>query len=231
MTTLKNTFLCLCLFTITFAFSQKDEKIVLAKKVDLSTFIKDSQIMSKEKDAFKMVWWIPKEYWKLSMEDSNIAESERGYIDEMITSFGKFTLVCIINTEINAFGSLDQKKSTVKIKDQQGNIYEPLDDSLVPEDFKLTLSIMKPMIAQMLGQFGEQLEFIVFPKDAKDGTPIADPLSRGKFTVLLNEEEFNFTLPLSSMVEKKICPKDKKLYNGTWNYCPIDGKKLKLQTK
>ncbi|WP_298514668.1 hypothetical protein [uncultured Kordia sp.] len=230
MNILKQTLLCICLFTITFAFSQEEE-IIPAKNIDLSAFIKDAQIMSKEKDAFKMVWWIPSKYWRLSLEDSNIVDSDRAYIDEMIDSFGKFTLVCIINTEINAYGSLDKKESTVRIKDQKGTIYKPLDDSLVPEDFKMTLSIMKPMISQMLGQFGEQLEFHVFPKKAKDGTLIANPLSKGKFTVLLNKKEFDFMLPLSSMVEKKVCPEDDKLFNGTWNFCPIHGKKLKLQTK
>ncbi|KAB8152297.1 hypothetical protein EZY14_014725 [Kordia sp. TARA_039_SRF] len=230
MYSLKYALLLFCFCSISFSLAQ-EEKIIPAKKVDITSFIKDTQIMSKDNEAFKMVWWIPKEYWKFSIEDSSLADSESEYIDEMIASFGEFTLVCVINTEMGMFGNLKKKSSTVRIKDQKGTIYEPLDDSLIPDDFKGTLTLMKPMIAQMLGQFGEQLEFHVFSKKAKDGTLICNPLSKGKFTILLNEEEFNFMLPLASMVEKKVCPEDQKLYNGTWNFCPIHGKKLKLQTK
>ena len=229
MTSLKNTFLCLCLFTITFAFSQQ-EKIVPAEKVNLSALIKNVQIIKKDKETFKIIWWIPTEYWKLSLENSSMANSS--YADEMIATFEAFTLVCIINTEMLPFGGFEARKtSKIQIKDNNGNTYNTVDESLIPEEYGAVLSMMKPMMADMFGQFGEQMEFHVFPKKAKDGSLIANPLSRGKFTVILNTEEFDFPLPLSSMVEKKICPKDKKLYNGTWNYCPTDGKKLKLQTK
>ena len=88
------------------------------------------------------------------------------------------------------------------------------------------------MMVQMLGQFGQQMEFHVFPEKAQDGSLIAAPLSRGEFTVVFNEnEDFKFKLPLSSMVEKKACPEDGELLNGNWEYCPWHGKKLKIQTK
>lgn len=229
MLKIKQILIVLFVLTITFSFAQED-KIVPAKKVELTAMIKDVQIIRKKKDNFKMVWWIPVEYWQLSMEDSSLGQSD--LTDEFVRIFEGYTLVCIINTDISAFGGLIKQDSKIQIKDTKGTIYNAIDTDEVPDEYKNMLASIKPTMSQMLGQFGRQMEFHVFPEKAKDGTLIAAPLSRGEFTVLFNEtEDFTFKLPLNSMVEKKECPKDGELLNGNWDYCPWHGKKLKLQTK
>jgi len=227
MTVLKKVVLLLCLFSITFSFAQED-KIVPAKKVNITEMVKDVQIIRKDKDNFKMVWWIPLEYWQVSMEGSSMA----GFTDQLLEVFQGYTLVCTINTDISPFGGLKGLPSKIQIKDKKGNIYDPINQEDIPDEYKSMLGTMKPAMSQVLGQFGKQMEFHVFPERAKSGSLIAPPLGKGQFTVLFNEdEEFKFKLPLSSLVEKKVCPTDKELLNGNWEYCPWHGKKLEIQTK
>ncbi|QHI34810.1 hypothetical protein IMCC3317_01540 [Kordia antarctica] len=229
MLKIKQVLLVLFVFTITFSFAQED-KIVPAKKVDIADMVKDVQIIRKNEDNFKMVWWIPLEYWEVSIGDSNLGQS--GVLEQITRIFEGYTLVCTINTDISPFGGLIKKSSKIQLKDTKGNIYDEIKDEEIPDEYESMLTSMKPAMAQMLGQFGKQMEFHVFPEKAKDGTLMAAPLSKGEFTVLFNEtEEFKFKLPLSSLVEKKECPKDGELLNGNWEFCPWHGKKLKLQTK
>lgn len=228
MLKIKQVLILLFVFTVTFSFAQ-DDKIVPAKKVELTTMIKDVQIIRKKKDNFKMVWWIPVEYWQISLEDSTIGQSD--LTDEFVRIFEGYTLVCTINTDISAFGGLIKQDSKIQIRDKTGTIYNAIDTDEIPDEYKELLTSIKPAMSQMLGQFGRQMEFHVFPEKTKDGTLIAAPLSRGEFTVVFNEtEDFTFKLPLSSMVEQKECPKDGELLNGNWEFCPWHGKKLKLQT-
>lgn len=229
MLKIKQALLLFFVLSITFSFAQED-KVIPAKKVVLTALIKDVQIIRKKKDNFKMVWWIPVEYWQLSMDDSSLAQSE--FSDQLVSVFEGYTLVCTINTDISAFGGLVKKPSKIQLKDKKGTIYNAFTDEEIPEEYQTMLTSIKPAMSQMLGQFGRQMEFHVFPEKAKDGSLIAAPLSRGEFSVLFSEdEEFKFKLPLSSMVEKKECPEDDELLNGNWEYCPWHGKKLKLQTK
>ncbi|WP_420573161.1 hypothetical protein [Kordia sp.] len=227
MTNIQKVSLFLCLFTITFSLAQED-KIVPAKKVELTDMVKDVQIIRKKNDNFKMVWWIPNEYWKVSIQDTSM----EGFTDQLLEVFRGYTIVCVINTEISPFGTLKRLPVKIKVKDKNGVVYSPLEEEDIPEEYNSMLNSMKPGMAQMLGQFGKQMEFFVFPERAKNGSLIASPLSKGEFTVLFNkDEEFKFKLPLSSMVEKKICPTDNELLNGNWEFCPWHGKKLKIQTK
>lgn len=216
------------LFTISFAFAQQEVNIKKLEEVDLSAFIKDVQVIKKEGDNFKMVWWIPNQYWKLAMQGSELVPAN--FLNDIEDIFKGYILIGTIHTELNIYGGMRKKPTQLQLKDAEGTIYDELDQETLPSEYISMLNQIKPAMENTLGQFGKQIRFHVFNEKSKDGKTIASPTQTGKFTVVFNTEtQFVFRLPLSSMVEEKQCPVDNELLNGNWEYCPWHGKKLTLQ--
>ena len=230
MTTLKQTLLLLCLCTITLSFGQKTQTAKSIDQINISDLIKEVQIIKKEGDNFKMVWWIPIEYWKVAMQGTDIAPAE--FVNQVFDAFKGYILIGSLHTEINSFGGMKPKPTKIQLKDKKGNIYDTVDENELPSEYIKMLATLKPSMASTLGDFGKQMKFHVFKEVGKDGKRIASATEAGELTVLFNKEnKFTYKLPLACLVEEKVCPTDGELLNGNWVFCPWHGKKLKLQTK
>ncbi|MGH1384700.1 hypothetical protein [Kordia sp.] len=230
MTILKQTLLFLCVFTITIAVSQEEIKEKDISQVNISDLIKEVQIIKKDGDNFKMVWWIPNEYWRVAIQGTSVASS--GYVDQVFDAFEGYILIGTLHTEINAFGGMKPKPTKIQLKDKKGNIYDAVDENELPSEYSKMLATLKPSMASTMGDFGKQMKFHVFKETGKNGKLIASATGTGEFTVLFNKEnKFTYKLPLACLVEEKVCPTDGELLNANWIFCPWHGKKLKLQTK
>ena len=83
------------------------------------------------------------------------------------------------------------------------------------------------MFSQMLGKMGEGMHFYFFNIKDKDGKNIIDEYKKGKFSVLHSNKEFEYQLPLVTLLPSKKCPIDNAEMKGNWNYCPFHGVELK----
>lgn len=54
-----------------------------------------------------------------------------------------------------------------------------------------------------------------------------DATKRGNLKIKVGNKEFQWRLPLDSLLPMKICPKCNKECKGSWIFCPWCGKKLK----
>ncbi|WP_430413194.1 hypothetical protein [Kordia sp.] len=230
MSSIKKIIHLLTLFTITFSFGQEIIEIKNIDQINVSDLTKDIQIVKKDKDNFKMVWWIPTQYWQVVMNGSSIVNSSE--IDQFVEILDEYILVATMNSELTITGNFKPKYSKIQLKDEKGNMYEELKGSEISGEYLQVLSTLKPSMTQTLGQLGKQLKFHVFKKTGENGKLITPMAKFSEFSFIMNEKsKFSFKLPLASMVEEKVCPKDNELVNGNWKYCPWHGKKLKLQTK
>ena len=60
----------------------------------------------------------------------------------------------------------------------------------VDADVKNLLSMIKPVIVNMLGPLGQNMHFLLFPAKNKSGRNIAEAKKEGAFSVKLGEREF-----------------------------------------
>lgn len=230
MTILKQTLLILCLFTISFSFSQETIRVKNIEEVSVSDFVKEIKIIKKNKDNFKMVWWVPSEYWTVAMQGSTVVPAQ--YVDQFVETLEEYILIGSLHSELTTYGAMKTKPTKLQIKDKNGTLYEELENSEISNEYLEVLSTLKPAMVNTLGDFGKQMKFHVFRKTGKDGKLLAPPTKSGELTILFNtKNKFSFKLPLSCLVAEKVCPTDSELLNGNWKYCPWHGKKLKLQTK
>lgn len=199
----------------------------------LADLISETQSEANEADAIGIVWWIPTEFWELSFrDDPSIGENEA---QAMIDIIKEYTLVAIVKGKMGIFGGVTYEtqkalEEAIYITSVDGDIRKPLKENQVSPDLINLLGMLKPVFANMMGNFGENFHFFVFDSKNSSDKYMFHPLSDDDFTITLGKEDnFTYDLPLSSLIMPKICPEDKKELNGKWNYCPIHGVALTQQ--
>lgn len=198
-------------------------------KVNINKLTEETQQLSESPDTMRLVWWIPTEFWQTIFEQDNTIS--RFEADEMINNFEKYTMVAVIDGDIRDDGTITYKteESTFKNLTVIGSDeveYTPLYDDEIDEATRSLIRIMKPMLGNMLGALGQNMHFYLFQKRDNPLDKIVNPINKENFTVKLERDNFNWSLPLGSLLKPKKCPEDNKLHNGSWNYCPYHGKKL-----
>ncbi|WP_420386404.1 hypothetical protein [Roseivirga sp.] len=198
------------------------------ESIDMDELINETQFLSDDPDAMRLVWYIPIEYWHaVFANDPSISEAE---IKEIIDVLDEYEMFAVLDGTMGVFGNVKYKeKSETKrgltLADQNGAIYYPLDESEINEETNTLMTLMQPILSSMIGAMGENMHFFMFK--SKTSERLINPKEAGQFTLTLAEEPFVFELPLSALLPAKFCPVDNKTMKGTWKYCPFHGTELK----
>ncbi|MBZ5495094.1 MAG: zinc ribbon domain-containing protein [Acidobacteriia bacterium] len=197
--------------------------------IDMPALTQETQKLARTPGDITMVWWIPEDYWRASMAVNS--QMTKAKLDEFIELLSPYTMVAVVDGKIGTFGSVTYKseesiRESIVIKDNQGQSYIPLAEDAVSANMKTMLQIIKPMVANMLGNMGQNLHFVLFPTRTKEGTLIADAWKKGSFRVFLGTREFKWRLPLDSLLPGKKCASCGEEAKGSWIFCPWCGAKL-----
>ena len=193
------------------------------EKVDLMEMVQDLLITKKNNENLSQVLWLPIEYWEVALAESKLGDEETK--QKIISTFNDYTIFSVVNVNV-IHGEFKGIASVVTFKGTDNQIYTPIKAEDIPEDVSSLLEGIRPILTNMLGQYGKEMQLNVFKKTNSEGNLIAGPLQKGQISLNVNDQEFVYRLPLSAMVTKKICPKDGEILNGNWDYCPWHGKKL-----
>lgn len=204
--------------------------IAQGSKIDINALVQETQKMSQGAGELSLIWWIPDEFWQASFaQDPTVTPAQA---EEFLKIVRPYTIIVAVDGKIGPFGGVtyktqDQIRSSLQFVDGKGNVYRPYQDAQLDADITSFLSMMKPVLENMLGPLGQNMHFFVFSGKDKDGNRLADPKSEGTFTVKLGGgREFKWRLPLGSLLPPKVCPKCKEKLSGAYKYCPYDGTKL-----
>ncbi|MEM7038290.1 MAG: hypothetical protein AAF570_15000 [Bacteroidota bacterium] len=198
--------------------------------VNVNDLTEETQRSSDQDDRLNLVWWIPTEFWMAIQE--NDAEANPEDYAAIIDMFEPYTILMVVDGDIGPFGSVkyrsrDQVASSLTIKDRYGDMYRPMEQAAQSGDLTMMLSIMKPILENMLGPMGENMEFYVFEGQNNRNEPLIQPKESEFFSIQLQDEEFRWRLPLGSLLPPKFCPEDGEKQSGAWSFCPYHGDKLK----
>ncbi|MBI5343300.1 MAG: hypothetical protein HZB63_08365 [Deltaproteobacteria bacterium] len=201
-------------------------------RVDLQALVKETQRESRLPKELGLVWWIPTQYWRAAFTSAD-PDAGKEQIDKFEKVLSPYILVAAVQGQIGPLGGIQWTqenllRSNLALIDRDGREYRPLSGSAVSPDAKNLISILRPVVANMLGPMGEHLYFLYFPSMTDGKTPIADPLAEGTFSIRLGKETHKWRLPLGAMLPRKQCPVDNELFSGAWKYCPFHGKELVL---
>jgi hypothetical protein len=197
----------------------------------LDEMIKETQKQVGGKKLAGIVWWVPAEFWEESaLQNGSSPQKAR----ETFGSLREYTMVIVLAGKIgigniNWFSESDLRSGT-SLRDADGQVYKPLSD--ISSDAVGVTSIIKPVMANILGPAGQNLRFLFFPSKTASGKLIADPTREGRFVISIENlpgtepMTFEWLLPLTSLTPPKFCPVGKERVEANWKYCPWHGVKL-----
>ena len=199
-------------------------------KVDINALIQETQKMSQSAEELTLIWWIPEDFWRASFEQN--PNTTAAQIEEFMKVLRPYTMVVAVDGKIGSLGGVTYEsestiRNSIRLIDNQGNNYRALSNEKVDADMKNFLSMMKPVLVNILGPLGQNMYFYLFPAKNKAGHEIANARKEGTFSVKLAKKEFKWRLPLGSLLPPKICPVDGEKMSGAWKYCPWHGVELK----
>jgi hypothetical protein len=196
--------------------------------VSIDALMTETQYGSDDPDRLDLIWWIPTEYWNVVFsQDPSTSQSDT---DEVIKLVGDYVFIMVLKGSIGTFGGITyedeaqiKKQVSVTYKGTKLKIVETKDLGAYTVNF---LSMMKPMMKNMMGDMGENMQFYVFENPGKEDIIPIDPYSNETLTFNLGSFEKNVMLPLGSLLQEKMCPETKELHSGKWTFCPYHGVKL-----
>lgn len=200
-----------------------------ALDLDIKRVAEDTQRFNQDGNSMDLVWWIPNEYWEAAFQSNpGITEAQQ---KEFISVVDEYFVCSILEGTLGPFGGLTGtsrddllRKTTLVLSD--GVILNPLRDDQLSADVSNFLKMMKPMFANMLGQMGSGMEFILFQGKNRKGERHAVPNEKGSFTVKLGEKEFSWRLPLGAFLPPKYDSKTGEEFPGNFIYSPFTGERL-----
>lgn len=199
--------------------------------ISSDALLDETQLVSEDPDKLEMIWWIPREYWiAVNAEDPTTSSDE---MDDLLDLLEGFEIFAVVLGDINDFGGVNFTDSEATV-DLFSVTYKEtdlafLDENDVPSNLRMVLDIMKPIMRNLLGPMGENINFVV-AENPKDTSVIPIDLF-GTDTLHLSLGDFHqkIELPLNAVIVEKKCPVNQTLYSGRWNYCPVHGKPLENQ--
>ncbi len=199
-----------------------------ASETKLDAIIKETQLTIGGKDTTGFVWWLPAEFWEQSaIEQGSTPEQARN----SFAALRDYTMVIIAVGKVGIgninWRSENEIRSGTSLRDSDGQSYSPLRE--ISGDAQGIASIVRPVLTNILGPMGQNLQILFFPAKTKMGKSIADPTRASSFSVVLTsltaqkESEFSWRLPLTSLSPPKFCPAGKERVEASWRFCPWHG--------
>ena len=199
------------------------------QKLDVLEIARETQKFSTEGGELNIVWWVPQEFWTTSIaSNTNVKPAQI----EMLTKFvHPYLIVGVVSGRISTFGPPNYRteqeiRGLIRLKDSEGVAYAPIDTNQLAAAVPALESLMRPNMVKTLGPLGENMSFFVFPGNRKDGSEVCDASKRGVCEVDLGDHEFQWKLPLESVLPKQKCPTCGERLSGAYKFCPYDGTKL-----
>lgn len=201
--------------------------VCICQATDLQKLVQDSQRLSQRSDRMTLVWWIPSEFWRLALQNNQSLTKEQ--ISHIVGVFDDYSIFAVVAVDLGPLGGMTPKDPADLSAHMDFLIgsksIQPLKEEAINADTKNFIAMLKPVIANMLGQFGKNMEFLVYPNKEKGGMMI-DPRKKGQFTYIVYDEKFEWRTPLGSFLPPRIDPATNESFPGDYNFNPYTGAKL-----
>lgn len=194
---------------------------------EIQDLIQDTQKLIQKDKRINLVWWIPKEFWQVSLKDNpSLTEAQK---KEFVSTLENYTAFAVIVGDVGILGGMnfktrDEILANIQLKIKNKEINPIAHKDLTPDASNLFAS-MKPTMENMLGKFGQGMEFVVYKNKDKEKL-IIDPKKPGAFIFESFGVEHTWRLPLGSLLPPKFDKESGEMFPGNYNFNPFTGAKL-----
>ena len=204
--------------------------------VDSNALTKETQLTSGEENAMDFVWWIPVEFWEVTLRGNPAISAAQ--VAEVVDTLKPYSVVAVVQADISSFGAFhffDEKKVTdgldVRyVSDDGSSTPVPVGEAADP-DLLLLLNQLSPILTAAMGNMGENFYFFPLPDTDRDGRRLVSPYEPGRLQITLTAREnverapYVIEFPLDSLHLPRRCPNGKPAHIS-WTHCPWGGRKL-----
>lgn len=196
---------------------------------DPTALVKDLNMTSRSAERVTMVFWMPTEFWRASLESSGRVTPKE--VDRFVKELQKYVVVAVADGQIGIAGSVNFElpellRSSVTIENTRGELWSPLPEEDITGGVKNLTDMMRPLFANMLGAFGTHLAILVFRGTDKNDRPIVEPTKEGTFIVHVGKNAARYKLPLGSLLPPTMDAKTGERFPGNYHFNPYTGNKL-----
>jgi hypothetical protein len=199
-----------------------------AQGADLQRLVQDTQRSAQEPGSVLLVWWIPTEYWAAVMQGNPGATPE--LIKQFEDALDSYLVVAVAAVDVGPMGGMTPRgRPKIEANTQlliEGKPIAPLDEKDIGADARNFVAMMKPMMSNMLGQFGQGIEFLLYPNPPGKGLPKISAVDEGRFSYSAFGHAFDWRLPIGSLLDPKIDPATGEKFPGDYKFNPYTGSKL-----
>lgn len=198
-------------------------------RIEFGKLLADIQRAHSNGDELYMLLWLPEEYWTSSFAREGGAESRQAR--QILKMLNGYTVFAAVRGTPSPFGRgefVDESglRRTIRLTDATGESYQALEKEQIDEDMRSLLEMMRPVFTKMIGNLGENVHFIVFPGKNRAGRPLAAATSNGRLRIRFDEVDFDYRLPLGSLLVPKRDPATGESFPGNYDYNPYTGARL-----
>jgi len=194
---------------------------------DIQQLVHDTQRSAQSGGQLSMVWWIPQEFWRVSLSNNpNVTEESR---NQLLGALEDYQVFVLVRAKTSVVGLTEVQSKEDLLSHSQflldGRTIDPIPADKLTPGAQTVLASLKPALAGMLGPMGQAMQIIVYPSK-RDGVRITDPNIAGGFQYALYDQSFTWRLPIASLLANKIDPKTHDEFPGDYLYNPYTGTKL-----
>lgn len=199
-------------------------------QTDMNALVNDTQRMHQEGARLTLVWWIPNEYWEASAKGS--AQSSPQQLKQLLALVDRYVIVAVVDGELGSLGSVKTRPleaivASIQLIAPGGARFPPLGEDQLSPDLRTFFQVMKPMLANMLGQVGKGLEFVAFDGRRPGGGRLLDPRREESFSITFDGRRHDWRLPLGSLLPPAVDAKTGERFPGNYRFNPYTGDPLR----
>ena len=211
-----------------------ETQVATEPTLDIQTLVKETEQVDMRRRKIGIFWWVPPEFWEISLRQQGYDSEQARKVFQPFKNYNLFMISVGDLGPGNVTWAKDPDlKKKVRLRDARGNPYKPLPE--VPQDISLVVELMRPIFKNMMGNFGEGLQFEVFPVKDGAGNVFADAHKQSEIYLDVTDmmgspmSTYTWRFPLTALSAPKHCPVGKEKVEANWKYCPWHGNKLEDQ--
>ena len=139
------------------------------KTVSYKDFVKECTKSDGQIPNLKVVQWIPQEFWKIVGTEIKMPPELMIRIETEMSRYLFFIVTESMDSSRNiGFKSDEEIRKSIKLTDRLNNQYDPVDPKDISSGVSKLLSLLKPSLQKIFGEFGKGGRFFLFNSVLKD---------------------------------------------------------------
>jgi hypothetical protein len=204
-------------------------------QVDLTALSSETQLQLSGDGQFGLAWWIPAEFWAAAAARQ---PAGAGNDEPIARALAPYLVLGIIQADVSDLGGFtffdrgrvqQGLRVTHAVPGGESRTLRPVEPD--DPDVGIALGMIRPILANALGNAGQNMHFFTLVDAARADAPPVSPLAAGELRIEVagfqggRSGTGRIETPLNALFVPRLCPGGRPA-DIRWKVCPWDGTPL-----